>query len=575
MLLAAIAVCMIAGYIVSNQLEWKRVRSILEKEKAGGAVLLNRAIGFNSKSLNNFVYDYTYWDDMVRFVMDKDLVWADEMINTSLSTFDIDYAWVYSTDLSLVYSTNSEAFPPLTNIPMTFQDLKAVTSGPALNYFYIKSGNDIIQISEGSIHPTDDPERATPPSGFFLVGRVWTENYLDTIGMLTGTELTLQKDNIEVIPKDSIGLPDFKVINFTQLRGIDNKAKAIVKSTGVVGIARDFQKDAKSRLKFLALALIIILLIVSVTLIGLINRPLRILVSSLSNEDPDQIAELLTRKTEFGKIAQMISDFFVQKKKLVDEIDERIKIQTELIQAKEKAEESDRLKTSFLNNISHEIRTPINAIVGFSDLINDTRLDETERMEFTSIIVESSYRLMGVITDLINLSTVESGQEALKVEQFSLNLFMQEIYAQIKPSVDLTKVKFTVDLALTDVHSQVIADKTKLHQIIMNLLKNSLKFTSRGRIEYGYVIRNADIEFFIRDTGIGIPKDKSEVIFARFQQADDSLSRQYGGAGLGLPIAKAYVDLMGGQMWFNSEVGKGTEFFFTIPFNTPRSSQVN
>ncbi len=571
MLLAAIAVCMVAGYMVSNRLEWKRVKSILEKEKTNGAVLLDRAIGFNSKSLNNFAYDYTYWDDMVKCVLEKDLAWADEMINTSLSTFDIDYAWVYSTDLALVYSTHSEVFPPLTEIPMSFRELKAVTSGPPLNYFYIKSGNDIIQISEGSIHPTNDPERKTPPNGFFLVGRVWTQSYLDTIGMLTGTVLTLQKDNLEVIPQDSIGLADFKVINFTQLRGNDNKAKALVTSTGVIGIARDFQKDAKTRLRGLALAMIIILIVVSITLIGLINRPLRILASSLSNEDPDQIAELVNQKTEFGKIAQMISDFFVQKQKLVDEIEERIKVQTELTKAKDKAEESDRLKTSFLNNISHEIRTPINAIVGFSDLINDPRLDETERMEFTSIIVESSYRLMGVITDLINLSTVESGQEVLKLEQFSLNVFMHEIFAQIKPSVDLAKVKFTVDLALTDVHSQIIADRTKLHQIVMNLLKNSVKFTSKGRIEYGYIIRNADIEFFIRDTGVGIPKDKSEAIFARFQQADDSLSRQYGGAGLGLPIAKAYVDLMGGQMWFNSEVGKGTEFFFTIPFNNPRS----
>jgi signal transduction histidine kinase len=123
-------------------------------------------------------------------------------------------------------------------------------------------------------------------------------------------------------------------------------------------------------------------------------------------------------------------------------------------------------------------------------------------------------------------------------------------------------------VALKDTHSYITTDKTKLHQIILNLLKNSVKFTKQGKIEFGYIIRDADIEFFIKDTGIGIPRDKFEAIFARFQQADDSLSRQHGGAGLGLPISKAYAELLGGQMWVVSEVDKGTDFFFTIPFKT-------
>jgi signal transduction histidine kinase len=126
-----------------------------------------------------------------------------------------------------------------------------------------------------------------------------------------------------------------------------------------------------------------------------------------------------------------------------------------------------------------------------------------------------------------------------------------------------------MDFALKDEDSVIISDRAKLYQIMVNLLRNSVKFTKSGRIDFGYLIRHSDIEFFIKDTGTGIPPEKFANIFARFQQADDSLSREYGGTGLGLPISKAYVELMGGRIWLKSEVGKGTEFFFTIPFKTP------
>jgi signal transduction histidine kinase len=571
LLLAAIGVCMLLGLLLSERMDWLRVESLLNQEKDQRAGLLQTALKFKSESIDNFVFDYTYWDEIVDYVKSPDSVWAEDNINSSIPTFDIDYAWVFDVELKPVYNIKSEdTIPDLEAIPLSAEDLRIITDtskGPFYK-FYVKSGDNIIQISGGSIHPTFDKERLTPAQGYFFAGRIWTKDYLLEIEKLSGTKLNIQFADIENNPTDSIILKKFRFINYQSLDGFDDAPRALLRSTGIVNVAMKFHYDARTRLIILAFIFILILTIVSWILIGIINRPLNVLISSLEEENTEEIGGLVDQKTEFGRIAQLINDFLIQKRRLVDEISERIKIETELTSAKERAEESDRLKTSFLNNISHEIRTPINAIVGFSDLINDPRLDEKERLNFTTIITESSYRLMGVISDLINLSSVESGQEVLTEEKFSLNVLMHEIYGQVKPLVDTYKVNLVLHVALKDTHSYITTDKTKLHQIILNLLKNSVKFTKQGKIEFGYIIRDADIEFFIKDTGIGIPRDKFEAIFARFQQADDSLSRQHGGAGLGLPISKAYAELLGGQMWVVSEVDKGTDFFFTIPFKT-------
>jgi signal transduction histidine kinase len=368
------------------------------------------------------------------------------------------------------------------------------------------------------------------------------------------------------IPVDSIIHGEFRYINFKSLNGWNGKPQACLRSNGIVEIARDFRNRSQIIQIVLMITLIVTLALVSFILLRIINRPLRNLISSLMAEDPEPIRGLLRQKSEFGHLAQLMSDFFIQKKKLVEEIEGRIKIEKELTLAKDRAEESDRLKSAFLNNISHEIRTPMNAIIGFSDLIQDPRITDQERIEFTGIISDSSYRLLGIITDLINISTIESGQVDISKEQINLNSLLQGIFTQIKREIDTTQVALNLHVVLKDDLSVILSDQIKLNQIILNLLNNSVKFTKSGKIEFGYNIRNAEIEFFVSDTGIGISSEKFENIFARFQQADDSISRQFGGTGLGLPISKAYVELLGGRMWLKSEVGTGTQFYFTIPY---------
>jgi len=568
LLIALIAICIIAGIFISRYLGRQRVESMLDKKKTEAAGFLTKVIDFKSRSLKNFAYDYTFWDEMVDFTKNPDTIWAVDNIKVSLPTFNLNYAWVINLDLSVLYDVKSQESNELEGFPLSVSELRQlVATGPYYDFFVKRSGT-LIQISGGSIHASSDPQRLTSPNGYFFVGRIWTPSYIEEIKDFTQTDLAILDKPDKQLSTDSINIREFGYVNFMPIHSWEGSKIACLRSAGTMTLARDIERRSGFILIVMVISLLVALVVVSIILIRVINRPLRLLISSLVNVDPEPIKGLMKDDSEFGRIAQLINDFFKQKKELVDEIGERIKIEKELIIAKEKAEESERLKTAFLNNISHEIRTPMNAIMGFSELILDERISTTERLEFNRIISESCYRLLGVISDLISISAIETGQAVVMVEKVNLNAFLGEVFKVVEKELLSEQVRIILDVALRDEHSGILTDPAKLEQVILNLLRNAIKFTNSGEIKFGYAMRNAEIEFYVKDTGIGIAPEKFVNIFARFQKADDSLTREYGGTGLGLPISKAYVELLGGRIWLESEIGKGSGFFFTIPHKT-------
>lgn len=238
----------------------------------------------------------------------------------------------------------------------------------------------------------------------------------------------------------------------------------------------------------------------------------------------------------------------------------------ELIEAKEKAEDSNRLKTAFLHNISHEIRTPMNAIMGFSSLLNDPNLDNDKRRFFIDVLKQNSTQLLNIISDIINIATIEAGQIKIQEQTMNLNATMSLLFEQFAPKAKQQNLDFTFTNGLPDNEAFIKADETKLAEIFSNLLENALKFTKQGSVNYGYKIKNNQIEAYVEDTGIGIPANKQKEIFERFRQVENNMARNYGGSGLGLSIAKAYVEIMGGELKLHSEVEKGSIFYFNIPY---------
>ena len=248
------------------------------------------------------------------------------------------------------------------------------------------------------------------------------------------------------------------------------------------------------------------------------------------------------------------------------DITDRTKAEADLITAKEKAEESDRLKTAFLHNVSHEIRTPMNAIIGFSTLLNEPDVSEEDRHQYTDIIFQSGSQLLSIINDIVDIANVESGQAKLNLTEINLNSMMKSLNEQFRIIAKGNNISINLNAPLTDEDSEVITDNTKLVQILSNLINNAIKFTKNGQIDFGYTLKEKFLEFYVKDSGIGISQDYHSRIFDRFFQVDSAVSRQYSGTGLGLSICKGYVQLLGGTIKVESESGKGTLFKFTIPY---------
>ena len=238
----------------------------------------------------------------------------------------------------------------------------------------------------------------------------------------------------------------------------------------------------------------------------------------------------------------------------------------ELEKSKEKAEESDKLKSAFLANMSHEIRTPMNGIIGFTKLLKKPELTGSKQKKFIDIIQKSSNRMLNIINDIIDISKIEAGQMNIYKVQTNINTLIDELCVFFKPEARKKGLSLICIKELPDDHANVIADKDRLFQIYSNLINNAIKFTNTGKITFGYIKKPEFIQFYVNDTGIGVSAKMKNLIFERFRQVDDSSVRSNEGSGLGLSISKALVELHGGKLWFNTEIGKGSSFYFTIPY---------
>jgi len=268
-----------------------------------------------------------------------------------------------------------------------------------------------------------------------------------------------------------------------------------------------------------------------------------------------------------------------------ENITERKIAEQELVIAKNHAEESDRLKSAFLANMSHEIRTPMNGILGFAEVLKDPDLTGDQQQKYIGIIEKSGARMLNIINDIIDISRIEAGLMKVSKSESNINEQMEYIYTFFKPEVESKGMELFIKNALPAKLSIIQTDREKIYAILTNLVKNAIKYTHQGSIEFGYILTDSttqtsdkkvrevgernftsELQFYVKDTGIGIPKDRQQAVFERFIQADISDKRAYQGAGLGLSITKAYIELLGGKIWVESEECVGSCFYFTIPY---------
>lgn len=280
-----------------------------------------------------------------------------------------------------------------------------------------------------------------------------------------------------------------------------------------------------------------------------------------------ELASISPVKNNKGKITHFVV--------ISEDITSRKKSEKELISAKEKAEEANKLKTAFLANLSHEIRTPMNAIIGFSNLLIDEDMSKDEKLKINNLINDNSQNLLKLIDDVIDISKIQSGDIEIHNTECNLNKLLIDLYVTFSLQLENDNSKdIHLSINKTPKETIIITDPIRLKQILYNLIENAVKFTNKGFVEFGFSIIEKEnlIQFYVIDSGIGISNEKFETIYDLFRQADESFTREYGGTGIGLSLAKKIVDHLGGNIWVQSTPNQGTNIYFTLPLekNEPK-----
>lgn len=301
-----------------------------------------------------------------------------------------------------------------------------------------------------------------------------------------------------------------------------------------------------------------------------VNRAMIDLVNE--NKPYDIIFEITPKNTKQKKIIRSIAEMQTDESGnplkvtgILHDITLQKTIEKQLIEAKEKAEEADKLKSAFLANMSHEIRTPMNGILGFTELLKNPELTGEQQRKFIEIIHKSGNRMLETVNAIIDISRIETGQTEMKIAETNVNKEIETLYNFFLPEAEKKGLQLSLEKLLSEENSHWFTDISKFNSIFTNLVKNALKYTDEGTIDIGCEVKNGQLYCYVKDTGIGIPEDRQSAVFNRFEQADIADTRAFEGSGLGLAIAKAYVEMIGGKIGVNSEESKGSEFWFTVP----------
>lgn len=277
--------------------------------------------------------------------------------------------------------------------------------------------------------------------------------------------------------------------------------------------------------------------------------------------------DITEQKLSKLKLEEQNEKYCALNERLKESLENIQKMYSELEIAKKRAEESDRLKSAFLANMSHEIRTPMNGILGFSNMLNKPKLSDDKKQQYIEIINDMGRQLLNVINDIIDISMIETGQVKIRSTEVNVNDILLKVFSFYKPIAARNNINLYLKKALPDDIAVITCDATKFRQILDNLTTNALKFIHAGYIEIGYYLEKKELVFYIKDTGIGIDPEMRATIFERFIQVDGGVAKAYSGTGLGLAISRAYIEKMGGKIWLESEPGKGSTFFFSLPYN--------
>ncbi len=543
-------------------------------EKEAGKI-----VAMKSNVLENWVYDNSFWNELVTTVKKQDTAWVTENLVSCMSKFNADHIWLVNTDGSLFY--NSAGTNGVAGGNHFFMQLPLLLDSLQKNpfkHFYVQHNNETIEIFTAPVQPGNDDKRTSKPLGYFIAGQRINAGYLTSLSSLSVKDV-YKLLPVEALSNDRIVKENSLVNHYIQLHDFYNQPLRLIKVSKKMEALNTYKKDLRNYLLIFISVVLAIGLILFLFFKTRIISPLNMLSVSLAKKNDSFLQKLKLNKNEFGELAGLISDFFLQNEVLKEEIDTRVKSEntlkktaSELQKAtvdKIRAEQAHLAKTEFLSTMSHEIRTPINGVIGVCNLLMEEKLTK-QQTDYVNILNFSSRHLLSIVSDILDFSKIESGNFQFDKTSFDLKKTCLNVIELYEPRAGEKNLELFFEPDENTSFS-LYGDSVRLCQVITNLLSNAIKFTHSGSVSLCYKTisetgSHTTIQFTVKDTGIGISKDKIDTIFEKFTQADSSTSSNYGGTGLGLTISKKLVELQGGKMHVKSEPGKGSEFIFYLSF---------
>lgn len=556
--LAATAVTFTSILLMMQSQQHRQLEALLRERSAESQRVLERILDLRASAASMHADDYTRWDDFVTFVRTHDPEWAYVNVTENIATFGLDVAWVLDDRFRHIFTANPEDTPAFATPPMEMDALARRLARSPVNHFFVSTSDGLLEVWTSSIHPSDDNNRAVPPRGYYIIGRRWTPEFVADLaaiadgavriapaaGFEPGTQGSIETGRIEVRkPLDDIAGRAVAGLVFSTAFPVGQQVSAALRASSMLAM----------------LGALLSLVVVWWAVEHWIGRPLAVITHAMQREDATPLEPVRRRRDELGEVADLVSDFFIQRGKLIE--------------ARRAAEAAALAKSNFLANISHELRTPMHGILSFSRFgLRDAEASTRDELRgHFRQINECGESLLALLNSLLDLAKLEAGRMTFSFSDVSLQDVADLALDEFRSFYHECKIELAAELA-PDL-SPVVADRMRMPQVVRNLVSNAAKFTPIGGVVLVRLAADGDRQrVVVEDSGVGIPAGEEELIFHKFTQASHTSPRT-GGTGLGLAICREIVEAHEGRIWAENREGGGARVTFEVPVKGPAAAR--
>ena len=541
----------------------QRSQSLLSSELETKKKIVDKDLVSEGKTFESLQTDYSFWDGMVALAKDNyqnvsaaNLSFAHTNIDTALSTYSADFAWVYAADGNLVYTAKLDNKSKINTISVSKSLFQSLDKNKFLHY-YVNTTQGILEVRAATLVPGNDPNHNDAASGYWIIARLLGQDFISSINDLSQSTISFTNpasSHADIKQSDTV---TFSI----PLQSWDGTVVQYLTSTSKIASISSLNTLYKNEIIVVGLLGIILTAVISFTLWLTILKPLKIITSSIRDENPDAINRYANTKTQFGDLARTIKTFFSQQETIE-------KASNDLARANEELKKQDSVKNDFISMLSHQLGTPLTTMEGFLTLMVQGFYGDISNPKMKSAIDKTLSRtkhMKALVFDLLNVSRMTAGKFFIEISDVDMNLIVKDQVDELMTTANEKGVTLTYHEP-----NQVIPvmqlDEAKTRQAVLNLINNALFYTHKeGKVDVYLSMNEETMEFKVIDTGIGVPEEAKQKLFTKFFRADNAREQSPNGTGIGLYLVKRVVEDQKGKIIFSSEAGKGSTFGFTLP----------